>query len=204
MNQLRKEHPRTYERIIREKAIPYVAQLRELYYLDIWNYYSLLQNTGRTVFFYDSERTHTHFAHKTKALEQAEHSLYKAGQETGLEIPEPVHYDPMRVISRILTDRLSVSVGTCSEEELRRLSGNACTSFFVPQDAFFSSDLNDYSYAASLRKDGITITCRTQDAPQLKTRLTRAPDLDHKIKHASNARSTQPNTQAKQELKPTR
>lgn len=186
MNTLRKEHPKTYTRIIREKAMPYVAQLREQYYLDVWNYYSLLQTFGRTFLFYDSERTHARFAAKTKALEQAERSLFKAGQGTGLPIPEPAHYDPLRVVSHILTDRLSISLGTSSKDDLQRDGGDPCTSFSISHDVYFASDLSMISHAAILSKDRITITCRTKDLPQLRQQLYPLSKLDGKIQDASD------------------
>ncbi len=204
MNTLRKEHPETYARIIRDKDIPYVHQLRELYYLDVWNYYSLLQSTGRAFLFYDSERTQAHFAERTNALEQAERSLYKAGQGTGLRIPEPAHYDPLRVISLMLTDRLTISLGTCSKKDLTRQPAHPCTSFSVSHNTFFASDLSTFSYAADLSKDRVTITCRNSDLLKLKTRLHPLSDLDRKIQDAGTKQTDKPKIPAERELSHTR
>lgn len=191
MNALRKKHPKTYERIIREKAIPFVEKLRNLYYLEIWNHYSLLQSTGRTVFFYDSDRTRARFADLTHQLEQAERSLYKAGQGTGLVIPAPAQYDPMRVMGRFLTDRLSISIGTCTPEELMALSKDDLSMLQLSEDVYYDARLEDIPHAAVLTKDNITLSCRRQDLPLVKRRIylhsapTRSPDIDHTIHSAA-------------------
>ena len=61
MNQLRKEHPKIYNRLLREKAIPYVEDLKNQYYRKVWSHYTLLEMTGNTYLFYDSERTYARF-----------------------------------------------------------------------------------------------------------------------------------------------
>ena len=172
MNELRKRHPKTYERILRDKAIPYVDQLRNLYYLEIWNHYSLLQSLGRAFLFYDSERTQQHFSERTRQLEQAERSLYKAGQGTSLAIPEPVHYDPMRVISRFLTDRLSISIGPLTPQAFSDVVKDSHITFDVPSDNYFDAQLDDVPHTAELKKDHITITCRKQDLPHIRRLLS--------------------------------
>jgi len=171
MNALRKKHPKTYERILREKAVPYVEQLRNLYYLEIWNHYCLLQTLGRTFLFYDSERTQQHFSGLTHQLEQAEKALYKAGQGTGLSIPEPSHYDPLRVISRFLTDRLRISIGPCSVKEFSGKGNGTSFSFDVPIDCYYDATLEDLPHAAELSKDHVTITCYKYLLPLFRNRL---------------------------------
>lgn len=190
MNELRKQHPKTYARIIREKAIPYVSSLRNLYYLEVWNHYCFLNAAGRAFLFFDSERTAAHFSSLTQQLERAERSLYKAGQGTGLAIPEPKQYDPQRVVSRILTGRLSISIGPCTAEELSVRFAGPCVSFSLSYDRYVQADLKDIPHAASLTKDGIVISCRKQDLPLVRRR-TEAPDiseehpqLDQSIKSA--------------------
>ena len=203
MNTLRKTHPKTYERIIREKAIPYVDALRNLYYLDVWNHYCFLQSTGRTVFFYDSERTQAHFASLTQQLEQAERSLFKAGQGTDLNIPTPAHYDPMRVVSRMLTDRLSISIGNCTEEELTARASNRVSQLSLTPDVYFSASLDDIRHAASLTKDNIRITCLRQDLPLLQRRVdlqgAKAPSLKSQILSAEQQKETPNHTTVQRE-----
>ena len=172
MNALRKKHPKTYERILREKAVPYVDQLRNLYYLEIWNHYCLLQALGRTFLFYDSERTKQQFSALTHQLEQAERALYKAGQGTGLSIPEPSLYDPLRVISRFLTDRLQISIGPCTTQDFSGKASGSTVSFDVSIESYYDSILEDLPHTAELSKDHVTITCRKHILPLLRDRLS--------------------------------
>ncbi len=196
MNQLRKQHPKTYERLIREKAVPYVESLRNLYYLDIWDHYCFLQSTGRTVLFYDSDRTHAYFASLTQQMEQAERSLYKAAQGTSIDLPEPKHYDPMRVISRFLTDRLSISVGSCTLKELSNMTKGRFSQLQLSHDAYFGAALDDILHAATLTKDHVLLSCKTQDLSLVKRRLylqaehTKAPALSHTIQAAALQKNT--------------
>ncbi len=208
MNTLRKRHPKTYERILREKAIPSVDRLRNLYYLSIWNYYSLLQSTGRTFLFYDSERTQARFAGQTKQLEQAERSLFKAGQGTNLSIPEPAHYDPMRVISRFLTDRLSISIGSCSPDEFSAFAKEECSELTLPHDTYFAVDLDDFPHTAILTKDHVQLCCLEKDLPMIthKASLHYQPQalLDDVIRMIEARREDTSSTQRQRETVLTR
>ena len=195
MNTLRQEHPKTYERILREKAIPFVNRLRNWYYLSIWTHYSLLQCTGRTALFYDSERTQARFANLTKQLEQAERSLYKAGQGTSLSIPAPSHYDPMRVISRFLTDRLSISIGTCEPETFKVGGQDTCSELTVSHNAYFGTELEDIPHSAILTKDHVLLGCHRKDLAQIEDRIQLSshtrPRLDDTIQTADVRRDVQ-------------
>lgn len=118
MNQLRKEHPGVYSRVIREKAVPYVTALRNQYYLKAWNHYCLLRSAGCSYLFFMSSQTLPLFEESKRRLEQAEWSLQKAAIDTDLKLPWMATPDAIRVVSRILQGSLTIWLGTESLETL--------------------------------------------------------------------------------------
>lgn len=208
MNQLRKQHPKTYERILREKAIPFVVSQQNLYYLGVWNYYSLLKEMNHTYYFYDSEKTLAHFKDQITELERAEHALKKAALGTSLELPEPVIDDPQRIISHFLDDKLAFSIGTHSREGLRATVGKAPDAVSVQtvsHSAYLQTDMDDIPHAALMTKDHIDIYCATKDIEKAQERMGiksnsfRHPSLDQRIEVAGEKRAGQSNLHAHQQ-----
>lgn len=172
MNDLRKQHPKTYERIIREKAIPYVDQLRNQYYLNIWKYYNFLETFKRGYLFYDSDKTIARFKNDTENLERAEKALFKACHDTSLKASPGAQYDPMRVLSYMRQDRLNISLGNQSPEELVQLNHGDTAAIDISHDIFFHDKLTDYlskiPHTATLTWDGVKLECSAKNFPQLE------------------------------------
>ena len=53
MNALRKAYPEVYEKMLREKALPHLRELRNRYYLNIYGEYRFTAELGNTDLFYD-------------------------------------------------------------------------------------------------------------------------------------------------------
>ena len=169
MNALKNQHPKVYERIIREQAIPYVENLRNLYYLNVWNYYSMLQSFQRSYLFFDSARTMARFEEESKTLKQAERALSKACFGTSIKSPSSPYIDPFRVIHLFDDGRLTISVG---RQTPMQLTGEtvSCT---LSHDTFFhpvmDKILNDIPHAAVLSNKGVEIQCYSQNLQQIQS-----------------------------------
>lgn len=178
MNELRKEHPGVYSRVIREKAVPYVTQLRNQYYLKAWNRYTLLRSAGCSYQFFRSDETLPRFEQQKRRLEQAEWSLHKACIDTDISLPWMATPDPIRVVSRILQGNLTISVGERSYEEMSRLSHknkDKPVSLLLDQDAFFDFSYKDafgeIPYAAEMNATTVRLWILSRDIPLLKKTL---------------------------------
>ena len=195
MNQLRKEHPKTYNRILQEKAIPYVEDLKNQYYRTVWSHYTLLEMTGNTYLFYDSERTYAHFEKDAKHLELAERALYKAGEGTGLTLPDRSIYDPLRFISRFLRGLVQISIGERSltaMDVLSREKGQQTESIQVSHEAFFrdsvTGPLSQIPHSALVSNDSVQVICLHSDLCQVTQILdsTSKKPLDELISRADS------------------
>ena len=161
MNQLRTQAPAVYRHILETKAIPYVENKRELYYLSVWNYYCFLQMMNRGVLFFDSEKTAAKFEGEMKSLEQSERALRKACLGTGISLPERKQYDPQRVFSLMTLGRLSVSLGPGRPEDIQIFAEDAKCALCertITYDEYCAADLDGHPHSAVLQKGQILLT----------------------------------------------
>lgn len=160
MNELRTEEPESYRHIIETKAIPYVENKRDYFYMSVWNHYNFLQLMGNGAMFFDSQRTISKFDAETKDLEQAERALYKASLGTGLPVPEPRHYDPQRVLSHLLQGKLEFSLGSVKpehvSEQARERNCGICERT-VSYDAYCAAGLDNHLHAAVFNQGKVTM-----------------------------------------------
>jgi len=167
MNDLRSKHPKVYERLIREKAIPFVENQKNLYYFEVWNYYTLLQSFNNTYLFYDSERTLNRFSEQSKALERVERSLVKACLNTSFNPPEPAIYDPIRIITLFEQNRLTISLGNKSFDEIKNQFRDKVASLKLEHETFFDKRMTDelekIPHAAIISKDKAEIYGGAED-----------------------------------------
>lgn len=171
MNELRKQHPKVYERVIKEKAIPYVDCLRNQYFLEIWKYYNFLETFKNTYLFYDSEKTVNRFKPQTEELEKAEKALYKACYNTSLKVSHNNKYDPLRIIAQMRSGLLNISLGDHTAEELKRLNPDKISPFKISHDAFFHKQLSDclskFPHSATFSWEGVEILCTPESGKVL-------------------------------------
>lgn len=166
MNELQKSDPEAYRWIIKNKAIPYVENMRETYYISVWNHYDFLRCFGRHTDFFDSDRTILKFKDETKALEQAERALYKACLGCGIEAKEPSHYDPIRVLSRLQQGRLDISIGPMSLDEITALPNFKNEPFYertMSYDEYCSYVFDDHPHSAVFKNELVTLTFPKSD-----------------------------------------
>ena len=212
MNDLRREHPGVYSRVISEKAVPFVEEQRNLYYLKAWNYYSLLKLGGCTYLFFDSSNTMPRFKKEMYALEKAERSLCKAAIGTALDLKPQSVLTPIEVVTRVMQGKLNISVGEMSETDFRSLAEqkeDGILSFHLSEDdffkPFFQKQIESLPHTANIVSDGVLLSIISRDIPKLKRELgtawavLRPISLDHMI-HSAASRKPDKSEKEKQEI----
>lgn len=197
MNQLKIQEPDIYRQILISKAIPFVQNKRERFFLSVWNHYCFLRMMNRHTYFFESEKTAAKFAAETKDLEQAERALYKACLGTDILQQEPTPYDPQRVLSHMLQGRVEVSIGPVRPDELYALSRTTAATVcgqVVSYDAYCRADTDDHLHAAVLVKDDVMLSYPEEEKAYF-TRLfcasqARATRLEDRLQEAHSRKST--------------
>lgn len=146
MNELRKKHPKTYERLLKEKAFPFMRQLRNEYYLSIWGRYQTAKSIGNTNLFF-AESLQSSFAEDRKFVEQAERALGKAIEGTNIPEQPKRDYDPAKVLESLTNGAIKPTLTEVGYPEMMQAKkDNRCEIEYrtVDYDAYMASPLKDY------------------------------------------------------------
>jgi len=195
MNKLAKKEPGVYRSLIRNKAEPYVENLRNSYFLDVWNYFHLCYALGdNSINLFQAQKVRNRFSEETQALNRAETLLHRAKKTAGMEAPEPQRYDPVSVIRKLLHGKLPIVLGNISDKDLalqaKRLGG-AVLEAQLPLYAYFDDRLQCFGHAAEYQGGKVTVKYlsfnQKELAPILKE-LQQAPDreLEKRISEKQN------------------
>ena len=211
MNQLRQKEPDMYRHILETKAMPYVARKRNCFFMSVWNHYCFLQMMNRSVLFFDSERTALKFESEVKDLEQSERALYKACLGTDIAIAEPQHYDPQRVLSRLLQGKLEFSLGTAEPDEIRsfvsEMGWKACE-MTVSYDAYCAAPTDDHIHSAVFQKGQVTLLFPESEKAYFNrifyAFLREKASLDTIVLDAESRRASANSPETKKQLEPVR
>ena len=173
MNELRKNHPKTYERILREKAIPYVEQLRNSYYFDVWRYHDFLQSFNQSHLFYDSDKTQKRFNLQIEDLKKAEKALYKACAGTSIQAELTSVPNPFRVISWLQREKIKISIGSHSQEQLKNVIPHEIKACSLSHEAFFDNKtqncISQFPHAALLSMNGVEVYASSEDIQKIQS-----------------------------------
>lgn len=121
MNVLKKNHPRIYERLLKQRAIPHVKNLRNDYYMDVFSKYNLAKAVGSEKVFYNSAQN-GEFAAQIEELRTAERILERACKGTQITAHPVGEYDPVADLDKLLKGEVKIALGTDSYMELKSKS----------------------------------------------------------------------------------
>jgi len=159
MNELRKKHPKTYERLLKEKAFPFMRQLRNEYYLSIWGRYQTAKSIGNTNLFF-SESLQSSFAEDRKFVEQAERALNKAIDGTSIKRQPQRDYDPAKVLESLTNGTIKPTLTEVGYQEMQQAKeDNRCEIEYrtVDYDAYITSSLRDHYHSAFLKAGKVVV-----------------------------------------------
>lgn len=199
LNQLLRKAPEVYRSLIRHTAMPYVENLRNSYYLDIWNYFHLVYAMGdNSTNLYSADKVRDRFKKDTSLLNKAEQVLYRAGKNAGLDVPEPSRHDPVAVIRQLLHGNLPITLGNTSRDSLSRIAQETgCTvlegkvSFY----SYFDERLLGFRHAAAYQGGEVSVQYLSSDASHIRPllqELSAIPSrpLEAQIKEAAQKRQS--------------
>lgn len=200
MNVLKKTNPRIYERLLKQRAIPHVRDLRNEYYMDVFARYHLGKAIGSEELF-NKAAQNGEFAEQIKELQTAERILKRACFGTQIEAWPVGEYDPAKDLKKILDGTIKISLGNASYPELKNFSTqeNSPVKYrTVALDGFWNSfsALKDISHSAFMKDGNVVVGFLEKDMGKIKPILDkiRAPSktsLNQKISSAQQRSAQQ-------------
>ena len=119
MNELRKKHPHTYERILKQTALPYVRAMRNTYYLNVYGLYHFYDIMGHPELFQDPDNQKDLLQEKDHLI-LAERTLSRAVHGTTITFHQGKSYEPNAVLRPLL--RGEPELGTRSYKGMQTLA----------------------------------------------------------------------------------
>lgn len=194
MNQLRKDHPKTYARVLKQKALPYVRSLCTEYYLLIYGQYRLCRELGNADLF-SSDFIQKELSQSQCKLERAEHLLLRALHGTDLSYECCKSYAPDVLLKKLLHGDLLGSFTYKGIQTLAKKKGCKVEYRSLNYMDYASSALIDLPHSAFLRGDSVCIGFLSSDKEKVMTILAdfrleielpaQRENPDHQIKKTS-------------------
>lgn len=122
LRQLRKKHPKIYEKLLWQRAIPFVQELRNMYYLSVWNDYKFAEALGIPDLFYTGSGK-AHLDETIVLLNKSEILLKRAIAGTTITPRDPQKYDPIEDYRKLASGELKPSLPNVSSfKEMQKAS----------------------------------------------------------------------------------
>ena len=157
MNELRKAHPRTYERVLKQKALPYVRTLRNTYYLNVYSLYCFYKNTGHPDLF-QAPANQQDLTQEKESLIQAERALSRAVQGTSITFRAGTSYEPNTVLKQLL--RGEPELGSRSYKGMQALARkNDCFIRYRTMDVidYQCADFSEIPHTAFVKGERVSV-----------------------------------------------
>ena len=198
MNALKVNHPRIYERLLKQRAIPYVRDLRNEYYSDVFSQYQLAKAVGNVDVFYSSVEKGA-FSDKIRELQASERILERACAGTKLKAHPPGQYEPASDIGKLLSGEIKLELGSVSYGEMKKLSQERASPVkyrTVCFDGFLRTGVGDHPHTAFVKAGNVIVGYLEKDWKDVKPYLDKmggAPNrtLDQKISQARQCQAGQ-------------
>jgi len=174
MNQLRKKHPKIYEKILRNKALPYICDLRNEYYLSVWTHHQMMKAIGKPDLFYSPDHIAL-FDTQIKDLQRAERILNRAIHKTEIS-PLPVRkYDVAEDFSLLSKGEIKPVLGPASYIDMKqaaRKEGSTVKYKVFDYDSYVKTMLHytdGLQYSAFLTAGRVVIGYLEKDEAQFRS-----------------------------------
>lgn len=169
LNTLLQEDPKAYQDLIAHKAVPFVEELRNSYYMDIWNRFELTYMMGdNSINLFRSDAFRERFKKDTAVLNKVERILFRAQKKAGMDAPEPPQYDPVNVLKQLLHGQLGISLGNIRKEDLQAQAkryGCEVRQAKLSLAEYFNDRLLSLGHAAEYRGRAVSVQYLSLDAP---------------------------------------
>lgn len=194
MNDLRKKYAKIYTQILRDKAIPFVRELRSSYYFELCREHHLLEKMGLGHMFLEDSAQERFQTEYIKDLSEAERILDRACQGTEITARKPVEYDPVKDFQKLQSGELKPTVSQYDYGDMKRAAKDANTSvryrtFELDSYLLNTKELDGFMHSAYLKECKVVIGYLESDRERIKPLFDRMksglnPGLDQKINDA--------------------
>ena len=170
MNELKKRHPKTYERILRQRALPYVRQLRNNYFLHVWNRYQIAAAVGNSQLFYSGD-LNAAFADDLRDLNAAEHILDRAVKDTSIKLRKSMGYDPVKDLDLLSKGEIKPGLSEVGYAEIQAASKKTgCPIKYRTMDysAYLDSGLDKHFHSAFFKSGKVIVGYLDKDWKELQ------------------------------------
>lgn len=175
MNILKKTNRGIYEKLLWNRAIPHVRELRQDYYLEVLSQYQLAKAIGSQDVF-EKIVDNGDFDKMIKDLQTAERVLERACRGTKIEARPVGEYDPKKDIDKILSGEAKLTLGNTSKSEMYKLAKQGDTSVKYQSADLVkfmadSMELDAFRHSAYLKDGKIIVAYLESDREEIKPLL---------------------------------
>lgn len=170
MNDLRRQYPRVYEQLLRNKAVPYVKQQRYDYYLEVYTQGRLTKAVGAEQLF-NSQQIQDTLSARISQLQRAEGILRRACENTSIRAYPVGHYEPTEDLRRIQSGEIKIPLGEHTYWEMNKIAEEHHTAVkyrTVDIGAYLSGKLDGFTHSAFLKQDAVIVGYLESDYRQIK------------------------------------
>lgn len=192
MNDLRKKHPKIYEQLLWDQAIPFMRDLRNNYYLSVINLHHILKITD----FSKHPDLKESLMADVKALQTAEEVFKRAADKTSIKALDEREYDPEKDLKKLLAGEIRPSIGNASKKELAAAAETRKCDVWhrpIPWDKFSSRGLDRFQHSAYIKGDDVLISYLSSDYKEIKPlfdKMAGKAPLQDAIKDAESKRQS--------------
>lgn len=191
VSELRKKHKKIYEKILRQKALPYVKNLRNEYFLDVWAKYREICAFGNSTMF-SSPSVTDNFREQIKELENAEKILARAVHGTDIHLDHSKGYDPIKDIDAMMKGEIKPALGNVSRAVMQAEAEKRKTNLrykVVDYNKYIASDIDKYFHSAFFDSGRVVVGYLQSDYGKLKRTLNQMTAEDNSLDaHISSAK----------------
>lgn len=193
MNELKKKHPKTYERIIRQKALPYLREMRNSYLLHVWNRYQVAREIGNPQLFYHGDLKSV-FGDEIRELTNAERVLRRAVKDTSIKLPSAREYDPVKDLDLLSKGEIKPGLSEVGYSEMQAAAKRAgCAVRYTVMDysKYLASGLDQQFHTAFFKAGRVVVGYLEKDWMKIKPVLaSNKPSLTEQMRAAESARAS--------------
>lgn len=199
MNALKEISPRIFERLLRQRAIPFVRDLRNDYYKHVFDLYTFCSQANMTHVFFSRAESGAGFEDEIRALQNAERTLERACKGTSIEAYPVKDYNPGKDIAKLLSGEVKFPLGTVSYMQMKSLSEESKSPVKYQTcdlKGYLRTDLRRFNYSAFMKNGNVVVGFLEKDRGDIKPELDKikAPSkggLDGKIATAKQQQAEQ-------------
>lgn len=175
LNELREKYPDVYrKRILNERIRPYVKDLRNDYYKDLYYHYRIAKELNIEHPEELDQHSLERFEDAAKNLDYVERLLHKAAIGTSVaDDLEFIHYEPIKDYSRVISGKQQFEVGNVAYNDIKREAGRngeyICYKIVSDNDymALNVGLLKDVPHAAFMQGNKVNVAVLPENADEI-------------------------------------